>query len=177
MGEDPQVIRDEIEETRGRLGNTVEALGEKADVKGRAVNRAREMRDRVGDAGHRVTEAVTGAGQQVNEAAPGAQDVQQGARRAAGIAQENPLGLALGGLAIGVLAGMALPTTRLEADRIGPAGEQMRDAGQEAIERAAHVATDAASSAVEAATSAAKDTVREEGSSEARELQESVRSS
>lgn len=177
MGEDPQVIRQEIEQTRERLGDTVEALGDKTDVKGRAVNRAREMRDRVGEAGHRVTETVTGAGHQVNEATPGAQDVKQGARRAAGIAQENPLGLALGGIAIGVLAGMALPTTRIEQERIGPVGEQVREVGQEAMERGTHVATEAASSAVEAATSAAKDTVREEGSSEAQKLQESVRSS
>lgn len=170
MGEDPQVIRSEIEQTRERLGETVDALGDKADVKGRATNRVRGMRDR-------VTETVTGAGHQVNEATPDAGDVKQGARRAAGIAQENPLGLALGGIAIGVLAGMALPTTRIEEERIGPVGAQMRDAGQEAMERGAHVASEAASNAVEAATAAAKDTFQDEGATEARELQDSVRSS
>ncbi|MBJ7455670.1 MAG: DUF3618 domain-containing protein [Thermoleophilia bacterium] len=170
MGEDPQVIREEIEQTRERLGETVEALGDKADVKGRTANRVRGMRDR-------VTESVTGAGHQVNEVTPGTQDVKQGARRAVGIAQENPLGLALGGIAIGVLAGMALPATRVEQDRIGPVGDQVREAGQEAIERGAHVASEAASSAVEAATAAAKGTFQEEGASEARELQESMRSS
>ena len=111
MGEDPDMIRSEIERTRERLGDTVEQLGDKADVKGRAVDRAREMRDRVAGAGHRVTEAVAGSAHAVDDATPNRADVRHGARRAAGIAQENPLGLALGGLAVGVLAGMALPST------------------------------------------------------------------
>ena len=36
MGQDPDVIRRDIEETRERMGDTVDALGHKADVKGRA---------------------------------------------------------------------------------------------------------------------------------------------
>lgn len=176
MGEDPDMIRSEIERTRERLGDTVEQLGDKADVKGRAVDRAREMRDRVAGAGHRVTEAVAGSAHAVDDATPDGADVRHGARRAAGIAQENPLGLALGGLAVGVLAGMALPSTRVEQERIGPVGDQVRDAGQEAVSRGAHVATEAATSAVQAATDAAKETVRDEGSSQAEELRESVRS-
>lgn len=169
MGEDPEVIRTEIERTRERLGDTVEQLGDKADVKGRAKDRAREMRDK-------VTGAVTGSAHSVNEATPGTEDVKQGARRAIGIAQENPLGLALGGVAVGVLAGMALPSTRMEQERIGPVGDQVREAGQEAISRGTHVATEAASSAVQAATGAAKETVKDEGSTQAQEMQESVRS-
>ena len=35
MGEDPQAIRREIEDTRERMGETVDALGYKADVKTR----------------------------------------------------------------------------------------------------------------------------------------------
>lgn len=175
MGEDPDVIRSDIERTRERLGDTVEQLGDKADVKGRAVDRAREMRDRVTGAGHRVTEAVAGSAHAVDDRTPGTEDVRQGARRAVGIAEENPLGLALGGLAVGVLAGMALPSTRAERERIGPVGDQVREAGQEAVSRGAHVATEAASSAVQAATGAAKDTVRDEGSTQAEELRESVR--
>jgi hypothetical protein len=36
MGEDPDMIRKDIEDTRERMGETVDALGYKADVKGRA---------------------------------------------------------------------------------------------------------------------------------------------
>ena len=36
MGEDPDTIRDEIADTRERMGDTIDALGYKADVKSRA---------------------------------------------------------------------------------------------------------------------------------------------
>ena len=35
MGEDPDTIRDEIAGTRERMGDTIDALGYKADVKSR----------------------------------------------------------------------------------------------------------------------------------------------
>ncbi|MEA2510467.1 MAG: hypothetical protein QOG21_2549, partial [Actinomycetota bacterium] len=35
MGKEPEDIRNEIEETRARMGDTVEALGYKTDVKSR----------------------------------------------------------------------------------------------------------------------------------------------
>ena len=35
MGEDPRAIRSEIEDTRERMGDTVDALAYKADVKSR----------------------------------------------------------------------------------------------------------------------------------------------
>ena len=36
MGEDPQAIREEIEATRDQMGDTIEAIGYKTDVKARA---------------------------------------------------------------------------------------------------------------------------------------------
>ena len=36
MGQDPREIRQDIEQTRERMGDTVEALGHKTDVTGRA---------------------------------------------------------------------------------------------------------------------------------------------
>jgi len=39
MGEDPRAIRSEIEDTRERMGDTVDALAYKADVKSRAKSR------------------------------------------------------------------------------------------------------------------------------------------
>lgn len=42
----PEQIEAEIEATRERLGETVEALGAKADVKGRVSHRAQSVRER-----------------------------------------------------------------------------------------------------------------------------------
>ena len=44
MGQDPVAIREEIEETRSRLGGTVEALGYKTDVKSRAQETVVELK-------------------------------------------------------------------------------------------------------------------------------------
>ena len=47
LAHEPQDIRRDIEDTRAELGETVEALAEKTDVKGRAKARVIEMRARV----------------------------------------------------------------------------------------------------------------------------------
>src|SRR5918996_6031447 len=98
MGEDPNLIRADIERTRAEMGDTVDALGYKADVKSRAKERINRM---------------TPDGRQV--------------KRAASSAQENPLGLAIGGIAVGFLAGLLVPTSRIEDEKIGPMAEQVRE--------------------------------------------------
>ena len=86
MGQDTGQIRQDIEETRGRMGETVEALGYKTDVPTRA-------RDAVSGRVDSVKSKISGA-------TPDGGDVKQGARRAKGVAQENPLGLAIGAAAV-----------------------------------------------------------------------------
>ena len=48
MGEDPDELREAIEETRRRMDETVVALGHKVDVRSRARERVAEVRRRVG---------------------------------------------------------------------------------------------------------------------------------
>ena len=67
--------------------------------------------------------------------------------KAVGIAQENPLGLAVGAVAVGFLAGMLIPESRMEHEKLGPMADevkqQVRDTGQEALEHGKQVAQDA----------------------------------
>jgi ElaB/YqjD/DUF883 family membrane-anchored ribosome-binding protein len=132
MGQDPDVIRKDIEETRERMGDTVDALGHKADVKGRAKE---SMTGKV-DA---MKEKVVGAKDSATDATPSTGEVRQGAKRAVGVVQENPLGLAVGAVAVGFLAGMLIPSTRIEDEKIGPMADhvkdQVKESGQEALER------------------------------------------
>jgi ElaB/YqjD/DUF883 family membrane-anchored ribosome-binding protein len=125
MGEDPDRIRLEIEHTREEMGETVDALGYKADVKGRAKDRAK--------------------------------DTVQQAKRATNVAQENPLGLAIGAVAVGFLAGLLVPSTRIEDERIGELADDVKEhakqTGQEALERGKEVMGDAAQTAKESAQS------------------------
>jgi gas vesicle protein len=170
MGEDPDLIRKDIEDTRDRMGDTVEALEYKADVKGRAKESVTEKVDT-------VKEKLVGAKESATQATPSTGEMQQGARRAVGMAQENPLGLAVGALAVGFLAGMLIPSTRVEDQKIGPMADQvkdqMRETGQEALERGKAVASETASSA----TDAAKQTAQEQGSEHASALQDSAQES
>ena len=140
MGEDPSTIRQDIEQTRAEMGDTVEALGYKTDVKTRAKN---AISDKVGSAKGKVSGATPDKGQ-----------VKSGARRAKGIAEENPLGLAIGAAAVGFVAGLLVPTTQVEDEKIGPVADQVKEkakeTGQEALERGKHVSQQAAETAKEA---------------------------
>jgi gas vesicle protein len=149
------------------MGDTVDALGYKADVKGRA-------KDKVSDAKDRVTGSITGAKDRitgtVSENTPDAGEVKGQAKRAAGVAQENPLGLAIGSIAVGFLAGMLVPTTRVEDEKIGPVAEQVREqvkeTGQEALQHGKEVAQQAAQSA--------KETAKEAGQEHGEQLKQST---
>ena len=113
MGQDPSQIRQDIEQTREQMGNTVEALGHKTDVTGRA-------KEAVSDKVDTLRSKVSGT-------TPDSDDVKQGARRAAGVAQENPLGLAVAALAGGFLAGLVIPSTKVEDEKIGPVADQVME--------------------------------------------------
>src|SRR5688572_28207958 len=145
MGQDPEAIREQIEQTRDEMSDTVEALGHKADVKGRA-------KGAIADKTDALKSKVTGS-------TPDTGDVKQGAKQAVGVAQENPLGLAVGGIAAGFLFGMLIPSTRIENEKLGELSDQVKqqakETGQEALERGKQVAQDAADSATE--------TVKEKG--------------
>ncbi len=158
MGQTPDELRREIEDTRASMSDTVEAIGYRADVPGRAKEKVVGVKDRVAGAITGAKEKVTGAGQSaassVSDATPSREEVAQQARRAAGIAQENPLGLAVGSLAAGFLLGLVVPSTRVEQERIGPIADQVKDkareAGQEALERGKQVAQQTAETAKQA---------------------------
>ena len=152
MGQEPGEVRQGIEQTRADMSETVDALAHKADVPSR-------IRESVADKRDRFKEQMSGTGSRISDATPDGSDVTQGARRAAGIAQENPIGLALGGVAVGFVVGLALPSTRVEDERIGPMSDDViqtaRETGQEALERGKEVAQQTVSSAAETAQEAA----------------------
>jgi hypothetical protein len=173
MGEETTRIREEIEETRDRMGDTVDQLAYKANVPGRVKESIADKRDR-------LKEQMQGTASRVSDATPDGSDMKQGARQAVGIAEENPLGLVLGGVAAGFLAGMLLPSTKIEDEKVGPVADEVKqraaETGQEALERGKQVAQDAAEAATESAQDAAqnvKETVQESGREQAEEMSNS----
>jgi hypothetical protein len=167
VGQEPQAIRDEIAATREHLGETADAIAYRANVKARAKD---NISSKVG--GVRDSLGLGVSHLQATTPAPG--DIRQGAARAAGIAQENPLGLAIGAAAIGFLAGLALPGSRVENERLGPLAdeikEQVAETGQEAVEHAREVAQDA----IAGATAAAQESAQEHADELRASAQESV---
>lgn len=105
------------------MGDTVDELGHKADVKTRA-------KESVSGKVDSVKSKLGSAGSSVSERTPSGEDAKQGVRRAAGMAQENPLGLALGSVAVGFIAGMLVPSTRVEDEQLGQVAEPGEGEGE-----------------------------------------------
>ncbi|WP_327395106.1 DUF3618 domain-containing protein [Streptomyces phaeochromogenes] len=74
----PDELRRQIQETRGQLGDTVEELAAKADVKARARARGAELKDKASEAGHAVQDKAAQAGHVVQDKATEAGHVVQG---------------------------------------------------------------------------------------------------
>ena len=170
MGEDPDRIRREIEQTRADMGETVDALGYKTDVKARAKDSIQDKKESVMGVASSAKERLVGAGQTVGDKTPDSEQVKHQARRAKSVAQENPLGLAVGAVAVGFLAGMHIPSTRIEDEKMGAISDDVidraKETGQEALERGKQVAQEAAQSAQE--------TVKDSGQQHAEELKGSA---
>lgn len=141
MGQDPDEIRAGIEQTRERMGETIDALGYKADVKSRAKENVTGKVDT-------VKEKLGLPVQRAGEMTPDADEVKQQARKAGGIAQANPLGLVAGAAAVGFLAGMLIPSSHIEDEKLGLVADQVKDqakeTGNEVLEHGKQVAQSAA---------------------------------
>ena len=163
MGQEPDRIRAEIEQTRAEMSETVDALGYKADVKSRAKENLQGKKDS-------AKESIVGVKDRIAGGTPDSGEVKDKARQARSVAQENPLGLAIGAVAVGFVAGLLIPSTRVEDEKFGSVAddvkEKVKETGQEAVEHGKQVAQDAAQSVQE--------TVKESGQEHAQELKDSA---
>ena len=133
-----------------------EKVSEKMDsVKSKVSDTASRAKEAVVGTASRAGDVASGAAGRVSDATPSGGEVKDRTRQVAGLAKENPLGLAVGAIALGFLAGLVVPSTRVENERLGPVADQVKDkvkeTGQEALDRGKQVAQEVASSAVETA--------------------------
>jgi gas vesicle protein len=146
MGKDPSDIRAEIEETRARVGDEADALSYKTDVPARVGDYVDDKKQAVKDKVTGVKEAVAGT---ASRAVPSGENM----GRVKDTAERNPLGLALGAAALGFVAGLLIPSTRAENERLGEMSDRVVDAAKEtasdAVERGKQVAQEAAETATE----------------------------
>jgi ElaB/YqjD/DUF883 family membrane-anchored ribosome-binding protein len=96
---DPEELREEIEQTRAELGDTVDALSQKADVKGQVQDKVDErkaaFKAKAGDARERVSNATP-------------DDAKHAAAQVAHTAEQRPLPAIGIALAAGLLIGWAV---------------------------------------------------------------------
>ncbi len=134
MGKDPDEIREEIEETRGRMSDTVDAIAYKADVPNR-------MQDAMNDRVDAVKSSITGTigsvrdrvsdmRDRVGDSMPDGGDMQAMTMNALGAVRENPIGVFFGAAAIGFLIGSLLPSTDIENERLGEMSDQLKQTAQ-----------------------------------------------
>jgi len=164
MGQSPSDIRAEIEETRARVGDEVDALSYKTDVPARVGDYVDDKTQAVKDKVSGVKNAITGTTSDAMNATSNAMPDGKQIGRLKDTAERNPLGLMIGGVAIGFVAGLLIPSTRLEDRQMGEMSDKVIDAAKEtageALESGKQVAADAA------------DTAREQGRELASNLQE-----
>ncbi len=107
----PEQIREDIDETREQLGDTVEAIAGKADVKEQAKAKVESARN---EAQEKVASAKQSAQRKAGELSSKARGIspeglEAGAQQLAGTARENPVSLAIAAaFGAGLLVGWIL---------------------------------------------------------------------
>ena len=145
-----QAGREYAEQAREKAGEFGEAAGEKVSEYGQRVGEAgrrvgeqasrvgREMREQASDIGHRVSDSAQRASKSTFDAV-----------------KRHPLTAALGLMAAGLAAGLALPATRKERELVGEQRDELfdraREYGGELAERGQAVAQQAGEAASEEA--------------------------
>lgn len=184
MTNNPDEIRREIEDTRGRLSDDVNALTETVSP----ANVARRQADKVAGVATSVKERVMGtaddlrstgsdAGSSVGHA-PGA-----AATKARTQTRGNPLAAGLIALGVGWLVGSMLPATEKEKqaagalkDKAQPLVEGVKSVAQDTAQELKEPARQAAQNVKETATQA-KDNVVQEGQSTAEDVKSQAQDS
>lgn len=165
MAQRSDELKHEIEQTREQMGETADALAYKADVPTRT-------KEWIGDKKDAVVSTVTGATSKVGDVTLDGEQITYRVGRMKRLAERNPLGLVIGGAAVGFIAGLVAPSTRMEDERIGSMADDVKssatEAGREALDRGKHVVQEAGSAALETA----KESGREEGEELSASLQE-----
>ncbi|HTO03840.1 MAG TPA: hypothetical protein VL069_09075 [Opitutus sp.] len=155
-------IADQAKEKLSNLGNQARATASSLTAKGR---------ETLGSARERASELGQRAQQRGREVYDRTRE------RVASTTDQHPLEVGLGFLALGLIAGLAMPTPRAISRRLAPAADRLREAGSELVDKGKRVAKAATEAAkVEAKTQGLTvERVRDEAKSVARRAGEAAK--
>jgi tryptophan synthase beta subunit len=110
--------------------------------------------EKVGALKQKLPDGIGDAAGRIGDATPSTQDVKAKAQHAASAAGDHPIALAAGAAAVGLAAGLALPETEIERQKLAPAAQDARQQAQakaqDTIAQVKSAAQDAAGSTVDA---------------------------
>ncbi|MDQ6944115.1 MAG: hypothetical protein M3169_16575 [Candidatus Eremiobacteraeota bacterium] len=160
-----EAVHDKVDTVKGTIGGVVDgvkdALSGATGKVGNALGGAKHtVSDKVGDVTSSLTSNVSDGVGGIADKIPSGADVKNAAQRGVGIAAENPLGLALGALAVGFLAGLLTPVTDYEREKVGPIRDDLLDraqsVGSDVLEHGKQVLQETVQSAVHTAQQSAQ---------------------
>ncbi|TFD90686.1 DUF3618 domain-containing protein [Cryobacterium lactosi] len=175
---DPEVLREQIEQTRRGLGADVDALADKV-TPGKIMDR---QKDKVKGVFNSAKDKVMGTASDVGDSIGGAADgVSGSAHNAVSQVKGNPLAVGLIAFGVGWLASSLLPASTVEkkvAANVKEAAEplvsEVKDAAKDMGENLKQPLADAADAVKGTATDAA-DTVKSETTSSADEVRDAAK--
>jgi len=136
MAQGTREIREEIEGTRMRVGEEVEALSYKTDVGARLDDYVDEKKEAVVSKVSDAKNAVTGA---VGSMVPSGEEMKRRGQGIGHVLKRNPLGLVVGSAALGFVAGLVIPSTSVEDENLGDMASKMKDTVRETgVDRSHH---------------------------------------
>jgi gas vesicle protein len=111
----------------------------------------------------KIPDSVGDAAGRISDAAPSKEDAKQKAQAAAAIAKDNPLAVVAGATAAGLAAGLALPETDIERQKVGPAAQNARQQVESTVQEKVQQVKSSAQEAAQTAANAVKEKGQEHG--------------
>ncbi len=173
VGDIAEDVRERAHDLSERVQETAQRAGERApEVRDRVAERAQEVRERVAERAHearvRLAERARSARRAIADTASGAgRRVREGARSTARAVEdrydESPIGMGAVALAIGLVFGYALPSTRGEGRVMGRARDRLVERARERVADARERVEGVVDRAMPEVQSAVRDAAREGG--------------
>lgn len=173
VGDIADDVREGARDLSERVQETSQRAGERAqDVRERVAERAQEVRERVAERAHEARERIAtrarSARRAIADTASGAgRRVREGARTTARAVEdrydESPIGMGAVALAIGLVVGYTLPSTRGEGRFMGRARDRLVDRTRERVADARERVEGVVDRAMPEVKAAVRDAAREEG--------------
>jgi gas vesicle protein len=111
----------------------------------------------------KIPDGVGDAAGRIGDAAPSKDDVTQKAQVAAQAARDNPLAVVAGAAAAGLAAGLALPETEIERQKLAPKAQEARQQVEAKVQDTVQQVKSSAQDAAQTAASAVKEKGQEHG--------------